>query len=201
MRWRIGLLGAAVVGGLSAWIWIFLAESRRDSNERNACVSLKTLATAEADFRANDRDGNRIQDFWTGDVAELYHLGAAKLIETSIAEADAKPLRKGAPAPVPCAGYYFIAMEVDEDGQGYAQDTGGVPKRGPHFNHAKFAFCAYPADYPRSGKWTFSINEGNTIFKVDTGGKPILRWPLDPSCPKCRMGPPGHAGCGYIQLH
>ncbi len=119
MRWRIGLLGAAVVGGLSAWIWIFLAESRRDSNERNACVSLKTLATAEADFRANDRDGNRIQDFWTGDVAELYHLGAAKLIETSIAEADAKPLRKGAPAPVPCAGYYFIAMEVDEDGQGY----------------------------------------------------------------------------------
>src|SRR5689334_9677177 len=42
-----------------------LLSSQRASNERNASASLKTLASAEADFRANDRDNNKINDFWT----------------------------------------------------------------------------------------------------------------------------------------
>ncbi len=37
-----------------------------------APASLKTLATAEANFRSNDRDGSKIVDFWTLDVAALY---------------------------------------------------------------------------------------------------------------------------------
>ena len=52
------------------------------------------MASAEADFRANDRDGNRIQDFWTGDVAQLYGMRSVgstemiKLIEISLAGAN-----------------------------------------------------------------------------------------------------------------
>src|SRR5436190_232031 len=42
------------------------------ANERSASSSLKTLATAEADFKANDRDGNGLKDFWVGDVSGLY---------------------------------------------------------------------------------------------------------------------------------
>ncbi len=210
MKWVIGALIAAVLAGLTSWIWIWRADSMRDSNERNASAALKTLSSAEADFRANDRDGNRIQDFWTGDVASLYYLldpqtgRQMKLIEQSVADADAKPLRKGIPAPVPKAGYFYRVMEGDDSSltpEAYAQDTKGLGEPGPYYHHAKFGFCAYPADYPRSGRWTFVINEGNTIIKFDTGGKPMLRWPSDTSCPKCRMGPPGHAGCGYIQLH
>src|SRR5947209_1586067 len=28
---------------------------------------------AEADIRSNDRDGNKVQDFWTADVSGLFH--------------------------------------------------------------------------------------------------------------------------------
>ena len=51
--------------------------SRRASNERNAATSLKTLSSAEADFRANDRDWNHVNDFWTGDEKGLYTMTSA----------------------------------------------------------------------------------------------------------------------------
>src|SRR5262249_39129655 len=103
------------------------------SNERNASVTLKTLATAEADFRANDRDENHVNDYWVADISGLYRVdpGAAiKLIELATATADARPcvpLDKadtfpGAPKqhasrlikvekPSPKAGYWFAAIE------------------------------------------------------------------------------------------
>src|SRR5437762_14334198 len=80
-----------------------LLSSGRSSNEMNARHSMKTLSSAEADFRANDRDGNHVNDFWTGDVKGLYTMTSAsvpgariddttdpplKLIELSIACAD-----------------------------------------------------------------------------------------------------------------
>jgi len=54
-----------------------LLSSQRASNERNASTSLKTLSSAEADFRANDRDWNHVNDFWTGDVKGLYTMTSA----------------------------------------------------------------------------------------------------------------------------
>src|SRR6188508_3146890 len=79
-----------------------LLSSRRASNERTASTSLKTLSSAEADFRANDRDWNHVNDFWTGDVKGLYTMTSAdvrgagispndppiKLIEMEVAAAD-----------------------------------------------------------------------------------------------------------------
>jgi hypothetical protein len=43
-------------------------------NERCSSDSLKTLTPAEADFRANDEDWLRAEDFWTRDVRGLYTL-------------------------------------------------------------------------------------------------------------------------------
>src|SRR5258706_4881229 len=54
-----------------------LLSSQRASNERSASTSLKTLSTAEADFRANDRDWNHVNDFWTYNVAGLYTMTSA----------------------------------------------------------------------------------------------------------------------------
>src|SRR5258706_3632595 len=62
----IGIIAAIAVPGLIT--------SQRSSHERNASTSLKTFCVAEADFRNNDRDGNRINDYWTGDVKSLYTL-------------------------------------------------------------------------------------------------------------------------------
>jgi glycine cleavage system regulatory protein len=44
-------------------------------------IALKSLASAESDFRANDRDWNHINDFWTGDVKQLYDMTTAPLSE------------------------------------------------------------------------------------------------------------------------
>src|SRR5689334_14073176 len=80
-----------------------LLSSQRASNERNASTSLKTLTSAEADFRANARDWNHVNAFWTADVKGLYTMTTAavtgksngttdpliKLIELSVASADA----------------------------------------------------------------------------------------------------------------
>src|SRR6516165_7868464 len=54
-----------------------LLSSQRASNERNASTSLKTITAAQADFRANDRDGNHVNDFWTADVKGLYTMTSA----------------------------------------------------------------------------------------------------------------------------
>ncbi len=191
----------AMIGVISAIAIPGLLSSQRAANERNASASLKTLATAESDFRANDREDNKVNDFWTGDVAGLYCMTSAaiagnadvplKLIEVSIAGADAVPLAAGAAggeyaeitdytSMAPKSGYYFRAMMRDREGEeDYAVDTGGTPVMGAVHNNSRFGFCAYPANYWSSGKKTFIINEGNTMFWMDTQGKPVLEWPTD----------------------
>ncbi|HLF92085.1 MAG TPA: type II secretion system protein GspG [Planctomycetota bacterium] len=163
------------------------------ANERIAAASLKTLASAEADFRANDRDRNQVNDFWTGDVAGLYTLVPAgdkdpiKLIEVSVAAADAAPLNDGADlakvAPRgPKAGYWFQAMtHCTEEGkrEAYAQDTKGEKGKGRVYHTHRFAFCAFPADYGISGTRTLIIDEQNTIWGMDTGGEPVLELPSE----------------------
>lgn len=167
-----------------------MASAQMAANERNASASLKTLASAEADFRANDRDNNRLQDFWTADVSGLYRVetadGAIRLIEASVAAADAKPcvpldkagalpdgtklalLGKGAPK----AGYRYVALQKDAEAR-YDEGKGRA--------NARFGFCAYPAEYGKSGRRSFLLNENNTIFAKDTGGKPVEAFPQDPA--------------------
>lgn len=181
-----GVGGIAFISIIAAIAIPGLLASQRASNERNAAASLKTLCAAEADFRSNDRDGNRMQDFWVGDVAGLYTLTNAEikgrqdpimLIELAVAGADAAPLPEGAVGgqilPIdrfavraPKAGYRFAAIQADEDGNRY--------HTGSFRNHAKFGFCAYPAN-KSSGRSTFAVNEGNTIFKRPTNLQPILQ--------------------------
>jgi type II secretory pathway pseudopilin PulG len=48
--------------------------SRRTEREKRATAALKMITTAEADMRANDREGNLVNDFWTADVYGLYGL-------------------------------------------------------------------------------------------------------------------------------
>jgi hypothetical protein len=140
----------------------------RASNERNASASLKTICTAEADFRSNDRDDNRTNDFWVGDVRSLYYhrTGGAeiKLIEPTVADADAGALSGAMPKPK--AGYI----------------AGGAVKRygadeSKSRNFGKFGFVAYPADYPMTGRLTFLVTEENTIWKKDTMGEPVTVMP------------------------
>jgi type II secretory pathway pseudopilin PulG len=60
-----------------------LVSSQRASNERERVTNLRILVSAEADFRANDRDGNGVNDFWTADVKGLHTMTSAPWIHRS----------------------------------------------------------------------------------------------------------------------
>ena len=127
--------------------------------ERNASASLKTIVSAQADYRANDRDGNGTPDYWRADIAGLYAVkparadDAIKLIEISVAGADAAAVEDITlyTRKAPKAGYWYKALRhADED----------PAKPDPN----RFAACAYP-DSPAAGKWAFIVSEDNTVYR------------------------------------
>jgi hypothetical protein len=147
-------------------------------NEREVSLALRSLVDAEASFCSNDIDHNDVADYWTGDVAGLYY--HHPLIEKSIALADVRPLKPLAPAPTPRMGYYFVAMESDDSsGKAVPYKVDTDEKNGKVHNCWRFGFCAYPAEYGVTGRFTFLINEAGMMFKLDTGGEPVLKKPVD----------------------
>jgi hypothetical protein len=73
--------------------------------------------------------------------------------------------------PSPKAGYRYAAIPLQVDGTPYDD--------GSHRNTSAFAFCAYPVD-PKAGRWTFIIDESNTIFRKKTPDpQRIRKWPVN----------------------
>jgi hypothetical protein len=125
-------------------------------------LELKTLTSAQADFRANDRDGDKVSQFWRADIAGLYALApgggpAIRLIERSLALADARPVYDLAPEGErkPWKGYWYRAIRHADE-----KTIDAV---------SQFAAVAYPAEYPSSGRYTFIVDENNTIYRCDLG--------------------------------
>jgi len=159
VRW-IGLLG--LTAGL---IWLLLPDSgghhHGGSDERPECTALKSLASAEAGFRADDRDLDGRNQFWRADVAGLYALApgggpAIQLIEESLALADDRPLYVQTGRPT--RPYRVRAIRhPDED-----------PKA---LDPNRFAFCAFP-DRPGDPKckYMFVIDENHTVFRSLANG-------------------------------
>ena len=123
---------------------------------RNASSSLKTIASAQADFRANDRDGNHENDYWRPDIAGLYAVEvegqAIRLIELSVAAADdraATSIERFALKSPKAAFWYRALPHADER------------TRGPD----RFAACTFPESLA-DGRWgTYVVSEENTIRK------------------------------------
>ncbi|HUR39323.1 MAG TPA: prepilin-type N-terminal cleavage/methylation domain-containing protein [Planctomycetota bacterium] len=204
----------AIIAVIAAIAIPGLLSSQRASNERNAATSLKTLTSAEADFRANDRDGNKVNDFWTANVSGLYTMTSAavsgnsngtmdpaiKLIELSIASADADstPVAAGGENAVLTqfsvsaskAGYWYQALISDNGVAGpestYRQDTNGALAMGSVHNYWKFGFTAWP-ETRSAGKFVFVIDENNTIFRSAISSN------VSPS----NLTPPGPATAPY----
>lgn len=147
------------------------------SNERSAEFSLRTLSTAEADYRANDRDGNGINDFWTADVSEFSRLG---ILPKYVGLADASPHTPLVPKPIPHNGYYFAALEMDDSErppESYRQDTDR--KSGKVHHLQKFGFVAYPATPGFTGRWVFIVNENNSMWYSRDATRMPQAWPSD----------------------
>jgi hypothetical protein len=170
--------GTAFTGVTHQVGWLLRSEKSmfyntgRAVNDRNASASLMTLTSAQADFRANDRDGNQINDFWRGDVAGLYFLKLGsepiKLIEQSVALADVAP-RTEIPSFLtrsPKSGYHFKALRFRDE------NDVSDPQR--------FAFVAYPS-VPQVGKWIFIVSPENTVYRRSIVAGPVPDiYPDDP---------------------
>jgi type II secretory pathway pseudopilin PulG len=178
-----------------------LISSQRASYERNAATSLKTVCVAQHDFRANDREGNRVNDFWTYDVKSLYCLTNAaitgnaggnvdapiRLIDLSLAAADADDTfapAGGENMDVTVfavrsakAGYWYLALTADNSLTGpeatFRQDTLGTPPMGSVHNYTKYAVTAVP-DSTIFGRFVYIVNEANTIYRAATTGAPRI---------------------------
>lgn len=185
----IAIIAAIAIPGLLA--------AQRASNERNASASLKTITTAEADFRSNDRDGDRQSNFWVRDIYALFALtpssnGTAngpggtnvaamvKLIEPSVAAADITGI---APvtgcvgtasaisvwSPKASYGYRPFASYQTAAGSTIYGTAGSITGYGTAYNTSKFGFMAMPTSYS-AGRQAFIVNEDNTIYRADPGG-------------------------------
>jgi hypothetical protein len=121
---------------------------------------LKTIASAQADFRLNDRDGNGLEDYWRPDVAGLYALQAGgeaiKLIELSVATADDRPAVKMDASLVRSAkaGFWYRALRHENE-----------VTRGPD----RFAACGFPVSIADGRYGTYVISEENVVRKKMLG--------------------------------
>ncbi|HZE96644.1 MAG TPA: hypothetical protein VE981_06445 [Planctomycetota bacterium] len=184
--WVGGFLSLFSLIALGIWLWrlpcwrCLVTPNRYHSAPRGFYGGtsyrpmLKTLASAQADFRANDRDGNGINDFWRKDVAGLYVVpGTAgapiKLIELSTALADSNPQTNISAFGVrgPKTGYWITAIRhEDED-----------PRK---LDPQRFAYVAVPVDFPKHDKDIYIIDENNTVFrKVFDRDVPVTVFPSD----------------------
>lgn len=164
-----------------------LLASQVASNERAILATIKTVAVANFDFRGNDRDGNGISDFWTGDVSGLYSMTSAgtpgnsdpaiKLLELSVALADSAPLAGGQAGgelqqistygiSSSKSGYWITVLDRDgQAGEDYQVATGGTPAMGNVHHPGKFGVIAYPDAYGASGKIAVILNEGGGVYR------------------------------------
>lgn len=171
----IAIIAAIAIPGILA--------ATRAANERNASGSLKQLGSVEVTFKTSDSDQDALNNYWTADVAGLYHVQptnatiSIRMIELAVALADGNVDttaidNAGTPIPSthlssPKAGYWFQAQLDYEDG------TSEIAYGVSHTD--RFSFIAYPNSYGSSGKLVFILSEGGTMYKRDGGADTLLR--------------------------
>jgi type II secretory pathway pseudopilin PulG len=183
------MIVVAIIAVIAAIAVPALMASQRASNERNASASLRTLATAENDFKGNDRDGNFVRDFWTRDVSGLFGLvpiggsEGVRLIDITVAGADSNPQGTAATPTAgdetavgfyttssPKGSYWFIALLSDDSGTAYAQNTQGrAPLNQSWFNHNGYGFMCF-SQSKSAGRNAYYISEDNVVLKRSTPG-------------------------------
>lgn len=154
-----GILGLGLVTmALVSPLFPAVREYRRPPQPPEAAIRM--ILNAQADFRANRRNGDLSPRFWRADIAGLYALApgggpAIKLIEVSLAAADERPRTDLSAHAVraPRDGYWYRAIRhANEDSQ--ALD----PNR--------FAYCAFP-DSPEGGV-LYVVDERKTVYRRES---------------------------------
>jgi hypothetical protein len=163
------------------------------SNETRALASLCLLAELAGHFRQFDMDENSLNDNWVGDVSGLFRLipnrgkGRIELIPREVAMADSAPLAPGperggasiseslCERPTAAFGYYFRALtKVHLDNQAEVLNDGS------NRHSSLFGFCAFPAQYKKTGRRTFVITAEKVPMAKDQNGEAVKELEADP---------------------
>jgi hypothetical protein len=150
-------------------LWLLLSEIHAAKGQDSLPAALEAV-----------NDGNGLKDYWTADISGLERLlvrdERLSLIPGHLVQADAAPLpedkrlAKLETPPTRKSGrsqnreYLYQVLESDADGKRYAQDTdeSGVAWR----NRDRFAICAYPRGYGRTGRQTYVLVEDGHVRTV-----------------------------------
>ena len=184
----IAIIAAIAIPGLLA--------AQRSANQRNASASLKTIPTAEADFRSNDRDGDLQNNFWVGPLFGLYALNPStdggatapaaataaamiKVVEPSIAGADGAinagggglvtPTLAVSTVRSPKSGYVFTMLSRDDSsaaGALYADTVVAGQAYSGFHNFGRFAVITVPVSRG-TGTQMYAVNEDATIYRLE----------------------------------
>lgn len=141
-------------------------------NEGYAISGLRKLCYAQMELKS------KANHTWTGDIAGLQKLG---LIPQELAGSDSNPISSVA-EPKPHHGYFFQMMDWDDSSsvpEEFRRDSDETGRR--VFNPSKAAFCAYPVEYGKTGRWTYIAGNEVGAFviygRADIKGSKVLRWP------------------------
>lgn len=154
---------------------------------------LTDLVLAQEVWREVDTDRNGSNDYWVGPVAAFYFCKDSdgellKSIRIDIARADRDGLSAYAEEePTPSRGFWLGAIDRDEDGRDYVLHKDEKLLTNP----ARYGYCAWPAEYGRTGRLTFIVNQEGVVYSKDRGGNDCDRvgqWPgKDPEALGWRM--------------
>ncbi len=168
---------------------IDLGPAHAAAQETVAKVLLRQIVSTESVWRQTDSDGNGAQDYWTKDIAAFYYMndGAGsmlKYVDLRLAMADRMGLASYTKEPAaPKNGYWLRVMKTDDGGVAYVLDGDGDGVS--NTNPAKYAFCAYPAEYGKGLTLTYIVNEEGVVYEKDLGPdakEGIDAWPgADPT--------------------
>ncbi len=139
-----------------------------------ASSTLKVIAWAQEDFRANDRDGNDAADYWRKDVAGLYLYvkvdGNSPSFDSMVRADDravtALPSHVKAVRGPLMERFWLRVIRLPRE---EAPDPG------------RFAVCCFPSAYGPGIRSHYVIREDAIVYKKDLGhGKGIDVYPVDP---------------------
>ncbi len=199
------MIVVAVIAIIAAIAIPSLLRARQAANETNASSACKTFTSHQAVWKRTDADGNGVADYWTADIGAFYTMkdgdgNILKYVDIGMACADFAPSAAaaatyglvypngtagGTASASPKAGYYYMQMRVDENGNPYASDTSpddGVAN--PYSNKLGWAIVAFPAAYNKDGIRIFIVNVEGVVYGVDNRknaaeeyGNPVTAWP------------------------
>lgn len=142
-----------------------LARSRQAANETAAVAACKFFCESEEIYHRTDYDADGVLEYaqsLKGDNSLVEKKAGANdlaLVDKSFADAEGEPGKAK-----PKAGYCFKVLKQGAAATGGARDY--VIK--DHMTLG-YALIAYPAEYGKTGKHCFIVNNSGTIFQRDLG--------------------------------